>query len=299
MKISKSKQELARIISENGGWKDGKFATQNANGDVRGFDCRPTWMPRVGLWRCDGDFYQWFYHEVNVKNYYQIALSHAEYSHLYPAPDADGWIECDGNFPRVSDDSRVDVKDRVGRVDTETACYVDWDHSGGECDIIAYRLHKPTQETETEKLSAEAVSAAKIALMSDSIEDLVRKPTIEQLAADYRNAKDCAERKQKEADDVKADADAKLKELVAYGEAIGLLISPISAKQEPEMAITDWWDLLVGDEVELIKKNGGYAKLGEIGLIANLNGNGCIWVNFPSQNDYLVGFDNIKFIRRP
>ena len=36
------------------------------------------------------------------------------------------------------------------------------------------------------------------------------KPTIEQLAADYRNAKDYAERKQQEADAAKADAEVKL-----------------------------------------------------------------------------------------
>lgn len=51
------------------------------------------------------------------------------------------------------------------------------------------------------------------------------KPTIEQLAADYRNAKDYAERKQQEADAAKADADARLAELVAAGTALGLDIS--------------------------------------------------------------------------
>ena len=51
------------------------------------------------------------------------------------------------------------------------------------------------------------------------------KPTIEQLAADYRNAKDYADRKQQEADAAKADADAKLAELVAAGNALGLDIS--------------------------------------------------------------------------
>ena len=51
------------------------------------------------------------------------------------------------------------------------------------------------------------------------------KPSIEQLAADYRNRKDYADRKQQEADDAKADADAKLAELVAEGEALGLDIS--------------------------------------------------------------------------
>lgn len=66
-----------------------------------------------------------------------------------------------------------------------------------------------------------------------SIPEPTAKPTIEQLAADYRNAKDYAERKQQEADDAKVDEDAKLKALELAGEALGLLVSPITEKQEP------------------------------------------------------------------
>lgn len=51
------------------------------------------------------------------------------------------------------------------------------------------------------------------------------KPPIEQLAADYSNAKDYADRKQQEADAAKVDAEAKLAELVAAGTALGLDIS--------------------------------------------------------------------------
>lgn len=64
------------------------------------------------------------------------------------------------------------------------------------------------------------------------------KPTIEQLAADYRNRKDYADRKQQEADAAKADAEAKLAELVAAGMALGLALSV--AGTEPE-AIDDGW----------------------------------------------------------
>lgn len=75
------------------------------------------------------------------------------------------------------------------------------------------------------------------------------KPTIEQLAADYRNRKDYADRKQQEADAAKADAEAKLAELVAAGKALGLVLSV--AADGPEMVITDWRDLRVGDVVEV------------------------------------------------
>ena len=56
------------------------------------------------------------------------------------------------------------------------------------------------------------------------------KPSIEQLASDYRNLLDFARRKQEEADDAsadaaKADAEAKLAELVAAGKALGLVLS--------------------------------------------------------------------------
>ena len=76
------------------------------------------------------------------------------------------------------------------------------------------------------------------------------KPTIEQLAADYRNAKDYADRKQQEADAAKADAEAKLAELVAAGKALGLVLSV--AGVEPELVITDWRDLQVGDVIQCV-----------------------------------------------
>ena len=76
------------------------------------------------------------------------------------------------------------------------------------------------------------------------------KPTIEQLAADYRKAKDYAERKQQEADAAKTDAEVRLAELVAAGKTLGLVLSvadAVSVEPEPELIITDWRDLLVGD----------------------------------------------------
>jgi hypothetical protein len=69
------------------------------------------------------------------------------------------------------------------------------------------------------------------------------------LAADYRNTKDYAERKQQEADDAKADAEAKLAELVEAGKAIDIDVSPITVKKEPDLVITDWRDLQVCDRI--------------------------------------------------
>jgi hypothetical protein len=181
MKISNSKKELARIISKNGGWRDGaEFAAQDKGGKVFFYGIKPTPHPRVDGWSFKGvmDGY-WIACGNELPNWHQTILSRDEYFHLYPAPDAGVKVT----------------------VENATTCHL----------------------TVTDKL------------------------TIEQLAADYRNAKDYADRKQQEADAAKSDAEAKLAELVAVGKALGLVLSV--AAPAPELAITDWRDLQVGDEI--------------------------------------------------
>ena len=95
------------------------------------------------------------------------------------------------------------------------------------------------------------------------------KPTIEQLAADYQNAKDYADRKQQEADAAKSDAEAKLAELVAAGKALGLVLSVAEPEPDPELAITDWRDLRDGDVIEYVS-----------GGIESLIGKECIVTGF-------------------
>ena len=118
-------------------------------------------------------------------------------------------------------------------------------------------------------------------------------PTIEQLAADYRNSKDYANRKQQEADAAKADVEAKLAELVAAGKVIGLVLSV--AGVEPEL----WITVKVGDEVECVKPNVKPGKYrGMIGTVLEVD---------DSSIPYLVDFEGmariwcheVKFIRRP
>ena len=154
MKISKCKKELARIISENGGWRDGECAAQDGDGLVGGYGSKPEWNSLSKYWWREA-FGGWFLAN-KIKNHHQTVLSRAEYFHLYPAADAK---------PEF-------------------------------CESVMGSIPEP-----------------------------IAKPTIEQLAADYRNAKDYADRKQEEADAAKADADAKLAELVAAGTALGLDIS--------------------------------------------------------------------------
>lgn len=224
MKISNSKQQLAKIISENGGWREGEFAAQDGDGGIGGYEVKPEWDSLAKYWWREASG-QWFFAN-KIKNHHQTVLSRAEYFHLYPAPDAE---------PRF-------------------------------CESVMRTIPEP--ET---------------------------KPTIEQLAADYRNAKGHAERKRQEADDAKADAEAKLKALELAGEALGLLVSPVTAKQEPELVITDWRDLQAGDVISVSGKrwepDSEYTVDENDGSRAAPIRVGGYWA--------LIGECSFKFIRRP
>ena len=141
--------------------------------------------------------------------------------------------------------------------------------------------------------------SAALALVTDENkhEHVDSKPTIEQLAADYSNRKDYADRKQQEADAAKADAEAKLAELVAAGKAHGLVLSVA----EPELVITDWRDLQEGDEVECIRPNVSPNEYrGRIGRLIGID-------EHDSGTPYLVDFGEcakiwcheVEFVRRP
>ena len=279
MKISKSKQELARIIRENGGWRDGaESAAQCINGEISfwsntarkdpGFDWYGHYLGKV---------YDIKFTGVKLANWHQTLLSPAEYFHFYPARDADGWIEWKGGECPVEDDAVIDIRFRDGNEERGVHADWDWEHSGGG-DIIAYRLHKPEQKKPDPAQVEEA------------------KPTIEQLAADYRNKLDYANRKQDEADKANMESDAALSQLEDAIAAIGFAITPLAAtEKEPELGIT----VQVGDEVECVKSNikpGKYK--GMIGTVLEVD---------DSSTPYLVEFGGeeniwcheVKFIRRP
>lgn len=307
MKISKSKQELARIISENGGWRDGaEFSSQDKDGEVFHYATKPTINAGCEVWHHKGCIGEGEFTTETLPNWHQTILSRDEYLHLYPvantAPDADGWIEWKGGECPVGGDVMVVCKARTGKELSNgkkiKASILLWRHTGGMADIIAYRLHKPEQAKSTAVGDDETNLAAK-----EELEAMEHKPTIEQLAADYRNAKDCADRKQQEADAAKADAEAKLAELVAAGKELGLVLSVVDAlsvEPEPELVITDWRDLRVGDEVALTSPNGGGVNVGEVGEIMRINDR-TMSVNFPSQAGHLISraIENWRFIRRP
>lgn len=251
--------------------------------------------------------------------------SREEYYQAYPKADADGWIEWSGGERPVEASDEVDTKHRAGRVDIRRyANSAWWYHTGGHGDIVAYRLHKPGVKHEfcesvmrsipepelddSESRLAKALELVKMAaphLLSDKYKfngDEVmgeRKPTIEQLAQDYRNKLDFAKRKQQEADDAKADADSKLKALELAGEAIGLTVSPITERQAPELVITDWRQWRVGDVVSWSLLN----HAGEFEIISvhhdQSRNVGDFEVKDKQGGVYRVYGNECRFIRRP
>ncbi|AFC22649.1 hypothetical protein [Aeromonas phage 51] len=224
MKISNSKKELARIISENGGWRNGEFAAQDSDGGVGGYEVKPEWNSRSKYW-WRAALGEWFFAN-KIKNHHQTVLSRAEYFHLYPVLDAK---------PEF-------------------------------CESVMRSIPEPSD-----------------------------KPTIEQLATDYRNAKDYANRKQDEADKANMESDAALAQLEDAIAAIGFVITPLAAtEKEPELVIADWRDLQVGDEI--------YTLSGEVVTVTGFDKDSCEWPVLAvskSGGDWIVGKDGFTFIRRP
>ena len=265
MKLSKSKLALAKVINENGGWVDGEaiFAAMDGNGDLFGYSGRPQWTVSHGHWY-GHTLTCWFFSPIVINNHHQTILSCEEYYQAYPKADADGWIVWGGGECPVSGDDIVDVAYSTygAKSFSAAANSLRWSKRGLGGDIIAYRLHKPEVKPEFCESVTHGIPD------SESIEELCAKvteenkhqhvdakPTIEQLAQDYRNKLDYANRKRKEADDAKAEADAALGELERAGDALGLLIG--IAKPEPELVITDWRKLRVGDVVEITGSDNG------------------------------------------
>ena len=232
MKISNSKKQLAKIIHENGGWREGaEFTAQDGDGtgSIDFFKSKPRLYKGDIFWKGDYDCDNRIERtRVTIKNWHQTILSREEYFHLYPTPDADGWIEWKGGECPVAKGTLVDVRfkngmEMVGAPAGQTPDHLPrnitaWARSNAPGAVIAYRLHKQSEPQFCESVMR-------------SIPEPEAQPTIEQLAADYRNLKDFADRKQEEAKAAKADAKAKLAELVAAGKALGLVLSVAPAQK--------------------------------------------------------------------
>ena len=311
MKLSKSKLALAKVINENGGWVDGaNWSAQDKDGEVFHFSSKPTRGKLRAVWDHRGCIGEGEFIAEKIPNWHQIALSREEYYQAYPKADADGWVEWNGVAKSpVGKGVAVDVKMKNGTqhfgqlIDDEC-----WGDHWGDASIIAYRLHKPDVKPEfcesvmrsiPEPESIDGLCAK--VTEENKHQHVDAKPTIEQLAQDYRNKLDFAKRKQQEADDAKADADAALGELKRAGEVLGLLIAIAKPDRDPELVITDWRDLI---ERDVIWFGGDDERgAGEYSVLevehAEYGGNRAIRID-TIGNDYWVDVTkDWKFIRRP
>lgn len=303
MKLTKSKQFLADAIHASGkGWPDGaNWAAQDGStGMIAFFSCgKPTYRPKDREWLAAGSDCTYI-PIASIKgcnlapNWHQTVLSREEYFHLYPAPDADGWIEWNGGECPVGEDVVVEIKTRDGEIQLDQAYGWNWSHEEGspvkDRQIIAYRINKPEQ---AKPEYCESVMR--------SIPEPSDKPTIEQLAADYRNKSDFAERKQQGADAAKADAEAKLAELVAAGKALGLVLSVVGVAPEPELVIADWRDLQVGDIIEYVdgRNKNRVGMVGRVDSFDLYNADTDRPVRMASDDGQVGWPTKWRFIRRP
>ena len=290
MKLGKSKLALAKVINENGGWpQDSEWAVQNGDHGRISFSINKPVRHDSKSWMAKGGFN--FKIEVcnPLLNWHLNVLSREEYHHAYPKVDADGWIEHDGKHEPAVATSGLTLWCRWsdGLEQSHEANMVDW-IDDSDVRIIAYRLHKPEIATSAREPKPVPVPEA--------------KPTIEQLAQDYRNKLDFANRKQDEADKANMESDAALSQLEDAIAAIGFVITPLAAtEKEPELVITDWLDLRVGDEVECVESNIQREKYN--GMVGRLHFIDEIDTSTPHLVDFggeaRIWCHEVKFIRRP
>lgn len=319
-KLKPAKQSLADAIHQNGGWPsdEANFAAQDkidgeSNDNTVSFysgKVKPTRRTDCSMWICGDAGSHFMGYEKTIKrckllpNWHQTCISREEYYQAYPKADADGWIELKGGGCPVDDDSLVDVRFPDGSEYFNTDAYGD---CGSESDtpISHYRQSKKVVKPEfcesvmrsiPEPESIDGLCAK--VTEENKHQHVDAKPTIEQLAADYRNAKGYADRKQDEADKASMESDAALSQLEDAIAAIGFVITPLAATvKEPELVAA----VKVGDQVGCVESNIKRDKYN--GMVGRLH--------FIDESDtstpYLVDFGGeekiwcheVKFISRP
>lgn len=269
--ISKSKRQLAQLLIEAGV----KQFQEGANWAAQDADDKTAYMHREKPNRPAGwSHFSWMTTipgsgtqlQTLIPNWHQTVLSRDEFDQIVAetAPDADGWIKCSGDKLPVPYGTMIDVKYSDGDELHGAKCGVctySLTSIRGECasaesfekgddfvHIISYRLHKPDPAKSTTVGDDYANLAVKEEL--EALE-LTPTPTIDQLLQDWRNADDCAKRKQAEADEAAAMRDERWQAVQDRAGEMGVTISPCGAKQEadpgPDLVITDISELLEGD----------------------------------------------------
>ena len=313
MKISNSKKELARIISDNGGWRDGaESAAQCINGEISFWHDIATKCPGEN-WYGDylGSFNDIEFTGNKLPNWHQTILSREEYYQAYPKADADGWIELnEESKPRAG--TIVDVTYLNGEQEFGIAAggYA-WTYTG-ERGVKSYRLHKPEAKPELCESVMRSIPepesidglCAKVT-EENKHQHVDAKPTIEQLAQDYRNAKDYADRKQQEAGEAAVKAESLAveirKKILELQELISASKPVQEPDREPELVITDWRDLLKRDVIWF--GGNGEQAAGEYSVLevehSNYGGCRAVLIDTSSGNYWIDVTDDWRFIRRP
>lgn len=278
MKISKSKRQLAQLLIEAGvtQFPEGaNCAAQDGDKDVDFFTDKP--YKAMSWWQGKYDHENRVSLSVKIPNWHQTVMSRDEFDQIVAETavqgesDSDGWIEWKGGEQPVEYGTLIDVKFRDGMemfaapvgvtTDDFPRHVLDWSHDDRRGDIIAYRLRKPEQ---AEPQYCESVTR--------SIPEPTA-PTLDQLLQDWRNADDYAQRKQAEADEAAAMRDERWNALQARAGEMGLTVGrceSVAAADEPELVITNWRDLLVGDEIEVVESN-SYSYVGRVGVVSRFD----------------------------
>lgn len=137
---------LVRELPKRGGWPDGVYSiSQFPSGELCYHDeqnnCSNANSSIYLTKHEDGDDTDWAYGIYITREQYEAAL----------AAKNDGWIDWDGGECPVDTKTLVDIKLKDGF--TYKSCHAgdySWRHGWHNVDIIAYRLHKPQEETEAD-----------------------------------------------------------------------------------------------------------------------------------------------------
>ena len=138
---------LAQELPKFGGWPKGVDAVeQDSEGQL--FEMDSDYCSDFMLKKCD----DWLT-AVVTKSQYEAALAASK-----AVAGHDGWIQWAGGECPVDSDAIIEVKFRrhnKNQYNNDRAGDFDWLHTGSSCDIIAYRLQKPTKSEQVRDDAAE------------------------------------------------------------------------------------------------------------------------------------------------
>lgn len=168
---------LVKELPKRGGWPEGALnATQDKDGEVC-FSAGA--VPEFGLaaWT-GGDWCGNEFNTITASDYDTAIVTREQYESALAA--SDGWIEWDGGECPVDSDAIVDVRFRNHsplHVNNDRAGDFDWEHTGSNADIIAYRLQQPTKSEQACDDDAEADDEADLNECIGQDVDVVNHPS--------------------------------------------------------------------------------------------------------------------------